>query len=234
MTTKSLFAALALVAASFGASATTPTNTFDTIYGVTLGNGTTKHLTFLGGVSADFAAFSGNTAAKFNTKPGQDGFQGIGVTGKTQGEIDIGETIVGSFSQAVNIKNFKVGLLFDGPEYGDVNEKAKISVKFKNDSIQDFYLTAVGETTALWSGSGGSVLNLSKAKNALGGAWEVSNPFGNALVKSITFGATLGACGSAGGACGGYATGLPKPRAVDRRSHTRRRPDNGRLGGQCD
>lgn len=211
MTIKHIGTALALAAVSIGASATTPTNTYDTLYGVTLGTGSTKQLTFLGGVTATFDAFAtvnhAVVAGKFNTKGGQGGYQGVGVSPlsgheRTAGEIDVGEMIVATFSQAIKITNFKVGLLFDGPEYGDVNEKAKITVTYANNSVADFYLTAVGRKKATWSGIGGSVANLSPAKSDAGGAWSVdANPFGNALVKSISFGATNGVCGKAGGAC---------------------------------
>lgn len=199
--------ALALLAAglSFGAAASSPANTNTTLYGVNFGSGSSYSTTFLGGVTADFSALVGASAAKFSTKAGQGGYQGVGVspfTGseRTPGEIDIGESIVGSFSSGIKITSFSLGLLFDGPEYNDVNEVAKISVKFANNSVALFTLTATGTNTAIWSGSNGTVLNLSPAANALGGAWRVSNPFGNALVKSIAFGAATGVKGSAGGA----------------------------------
>jgi hypothetical protein len=203
--------ALALLAAglSFGAAASNPANTNNTLYGVNFGTGSSYSTTFLGGVTANFNALvaegPNNVAAKFSTKAGQGGYQGIGVSPfsgseRTPGEIDIGESIVGSFSSGIKVTSFSLGLLFDGPEYNDVNEVAKISVKFANNSLALFTLTATGTNTAIWSGSNGTVLNLSPASNALGGAWKVSNPFGNALVKSISFGAATGVKGSAGGA----------------------------------
>ncbi|MBK7007042.1 MAG: hypothetical protein IPH37_19660 [Burkholderiales bacterium] len=42
-------------------------------------------------------------------------------SGATTGEIDRGESITGTFSQGVHITGIRLGLLFDGPEYGDVN-----------------------------------------------------------------------------------------------------------------
>lgn len=203
--------ALALLAAglSFSAAASNPANTNNTLYGVNFGTGNSYSTTFLGGVTANFNALvavgNSNVAAKFSTKAGQGGYQGIGVspfTGgeRTPGEIDIGESIVGSFSSGIKVTSFTLGLLFDGPEYSDVNEVAKISVTFANNSVAAFTLKATGVNTAVWSGSNGTVLNLSPASDGQGGAWKVSNPFGNALVKSIAFGAATGAKGSAGGA----------------------------------
>lgn len=203
--------ALALLAAglSFNAAATNPANTNNTLYGVNFGTGSSYSTTFLGGVTANFNALvavgPSNVAAKFSTKAGQGGYQGIGVSPfsgseRTPGEIDIGESIVGSFSRGVKVSSFTLGLLFDGPEYNDVNEVAKISVTFANNSVASFTLKATGINTAVWSGANGSVLNLSAASDGQGGAWKVSNPFGNALVKSIAFGAVAGVKGTAGGA----------------------------------
>lgn len=199
--------ALAFLAAglSFSAAAANPANTNNTLYGVNFGSGSSYSTTFLGGVTADFNALVGTSAGRFSTKAGQGGYQGIGVspfTGseRTPGEIDIGESVVGSFSSGIKVTSFTLGLLFDGPEYGDVNEVAKISVTFANNSVANFTLKATGINTAIWSGSNGSVLNLSGASDGQGGAWTVSNPFGNALVKSIAFGAATGVKGSAGGA----------------------------------
>jgi hypothetical protein len=202
---KSSALALLVTGLSFSAAASNPANTNNTLYGVNFGTGSSYSTTFLGGVTADFNALVGTSAAKFSTKAGQGGYQGIGVSPfsgseRTAGEIDIGESVVGSFSSGIRVTSFSLGLLFDGPEYSDVNEVAKISVTFANHSVASFTLKATGINTAIWSGSNGSVLNLSPASDGKGGAWTVSNPFGNALVKSIAFGAAAGVKGSAGGA----------------------------------
>lgn len=188
--------------ASFVAHATpvvvlTKPNTYDTIYGVNFGTSSTYTTSFLGGVTASFSALKGNAAAKFSFKSAQDGFQGVGVSPlsgseRTPGEIDIGESIKGSFSHAVQIKNFSVGLLFNGPEYKDVKEKAVVSVVYADNSKASFSLIATGDTNATWSVSGSTVNMLSQATLGKGGAWSVVNPFGNKLVKSIAFGADYG------------------------------------------
>lgn len=148
---------------------------------------------FIPDVDATFTS-SGGTFQKKT----QDGFTGVGVSGKTAGEIDIGESITGSFSQNIIITNISLGLLFDGPEYGDVQETAKITATFLGGATKDYFLTATGLTTATWTGLG-SVTNISPAANGQGALWSISNPFGDALVSSLSFTAVAGLCGS--GSC---------------------------------
>lgn len=201
---KQLAVAVSLTSAAFSAHATTPTpNTFDTIYGNNF-TGSSYSASFLGGVNATFDAKVGAAAGKFSTKAGQGGYQGIGVSPlagseRTSGEIDIGEFINTSFSTNITITNIKLGLLFDGPEYSDVNEIAQITATYADNSVHQFTFTATGETTGIWSGLG-SFVNLSKAKDSLGGAWSITNPFGTNLVKSLSFTAIAGVKGAAGGA----------------------------------
>ncbi|NBW50609.1 MAG: PEP-CTERM sorting domain-containing protein [Betaproteobacteria bacterium] len=177
-------------------------NTFDTIYGVNFGTSDTYSTTFLGDVNASFSAFVQNSAhkdvsANFSFKQAQGGYQGVGVSPKagserTPGEIDIGETIQGTFSKAIKVNSFSVGLLFNGPEYNDVNEKAVVSVVYADNSKASFSLIATGDHQAMWSMANTTVKELSPAVSGQGGAWSVLNPFGNKLVKSIAFSADYG------------------------------------------
>lgn len=191
-----------LAMAALSAQATvSPANTFDTIYGANFTNLSSSYsTTFLGGTVASFEAKNNGANARFSFKPGQDGFLGVGVSpshgnGRTPGEIDIGETITGSFSRGVLVKNFSVGLLFNGSEYDDVREKAIVSVLYADHTTANFSLIATGNTVALWNGSSTQVTNLSPAILHKGGAWSVANPFGNKLVSQVTFDAATGACG---------------------------------------
>ncbi len=195
-------AAVALTFAAVSMTASATANTFNTIYGTNFGSGSTYSTTFLGDVSATFNANSGSKTANFGYKPAQGGYQGVGVTtgtDKTHGEIDIGESITGSFSSGIYITDISIGLLFNGPEYGDVNEKAKFSASFLDGTTHSFTFTAIGDTIGLLEGSSGTWTNLSPAINTLGGAWSISNPFGNNRVSGLTFTALKGACGI--GAC---------------------------------
>nr|WP_315494593.1 PEP-CTERM sorting domain-containing protein [uncultured Rhodoferax sp.] len=180
---------------ALAAQASTP-NTNTTIYGDNFGTGSSYSTTFLNGVTANFVAKVGEDAAKFSFKPEQGGYQGVGVSPKrgserTPGEIDIGESITGSFSAGIKITSFTLGLLFDGGEYHDVNEVAKVKA-FYEGRWHSFTLKATGTTLALWSGVGATITNLSAASGGLGGVWNVANPFGNKLVSKLVFTAATG------------------------------------------
>ena len=144
-----------------------------------------------------FSATSGGSASTFTNKS-QGGYTGAGVAGGGTLEINIGESIDGSFSKPLNITNFTLGLLFDGPEYGDVNEKAQISATYADNSVHTFTFTVTGATSATWTGSG-SFVNLSSATNGSGAVWSLSDPFGTASIKSLAFTALPGTCGT--GSC---------------------------------
>lgn len=204
---KSLSVAFALMLAAVSAQATnSQPNTYDTIYGVNFGNKSSYKTTFLGNVEAKFEAKVGSADGKFSLKQGQGGYQGIGVSPRnggerTPGEIDIGESITGSFSKGVKLRSFSVGLLFDGPEYKDVNEKAVISVTYVDQTTATFSLVATGTTAALWDGRG-KVTNLSPALDGKGGAWLLSKePFGGKRITSISFGAATGQKAASCGWC---------------------------------
>ncbi|MDI1298127.1 PEP-CTERM sorting domain-containing protein [Methylotenera sp.] len=199
----------ALTSTSLAANATA--NTFNTIYGSNFGAGGSYSTTFLGDINTTFSAKVGAADGKFSFKAAQGGYQGVGVSPKTgsertPGEIDIGESINASFSKGIFITNFKLGLLFDGPEYGDVNEKAQITATYLDNSVQTFIFTATGKNTGSWMTSTGfaapgTFANLSTAEDGKGGVWSLSNPFGNVRVKDLSFTAIHGSCGAAGGSC---------------------------------
>lgn len=148
-----------------------------TIYSQTFSDGTT-------------ATFTGSTSFQKKT---QDGITGVGISGgRTNGEIDIGETLTGSFSKEVIVNSLNLALLFDGPEYNDVKEVAKLLVSFADGGTASYYLTATGVHTAAWTGEG-SVLSLgSGAVDGGTGAWQINNPFGFRSVDSIVFTAVKG------------------------------------------
>jgi PEP-CTERM motif len=198
---KALSVSAITLAASVAAHAGTP-NTYNTIYADNFAQGSHTYFTqFLGDVDVMFSAEAGAAAGKFGITDALGGFMGAGVTSSTasdltKNEIDIGESITGHFSHSINIQSFELGRFFDGPEYGDGNEVAKITAIFADNSAHSFTLTATGATTALWSGANGSVINLSPADDQGGGAWSVRNPFGNAFVKMISFEALPNGCAS--------------------------------------
>ena len=186
----------AVIAISLATSAFSMSAMADTVYGSNFGTGST-YLTTLNGVATTFSATSGSNAGTFTTKS-QAGYTGAGVAGGGTLEINPNEAIKGSFAAPLTISNFTLGLLFDGPEYGDVNEVAQITATYADSSVHVFTFTATGPTTAAWTG-GGSFVNLSSATNGLGAVWSVSDPFSGASVTSLSFTALPGTVGSAGG-----------------------------------
>lgn len=148
------------------------------------------------------------------------GFTGVGITGgRTGDEIDIGETLAGTSLTPFAINSITLGVLFNGPEFGDVNEVAQITI---NMGPLVFTLTATADTTAVLSNPAlGTVTNLSPADGTGGGAvWRID--FNPALfpVTSVSFTALTGDCGE--GACNNQSdftlvqmvTSVPEPAAL--------------------
>lgn len=159
----------------------------DTLYGADFGSSNTYSTAFVGG-TATFTSSPRNFQLK-----SQDGITGVGIKGgRTDGEIDLDETITGTFSSPVRITGIRLGLLFDGPEYKDVNEVASITATFLGGLTQSFTLTATGTHTAVWTGFGSVASVGSGAIYGGTGAWDISNPFGGALVTGLSFTALPG------------------------------------------
>ncbi|MCU0944804.1 MAG: hypothetical protein MUF65_05480 [Rubritepida sp.] len=136
---------------------------------------------------------------------GSPSYTGVGISGgRTNDEIDIGEVLTGtSTAGAYFVRSLRLGMLYDGPEFGDVNEIARITI---NGTTQ-FTLTATGATTATWTGAG-TVTSLSGATNNGAAVWELGGTFGPfataggpTAITSIAFTALTGTCGAAGGSC---------------------------------
>jgi hypothetical protein len=108
------------------------------------------------------------------------GFTGLGVSSLTAGEIDIGESISITFTGQQVFNQLTLGFLFDGPEFGDLKEIAAVRIN----GTTEYKLTAMGATSASWTGSG-SVLNMSPATDAGAGVWSITNPFGDTAIKKL-------------------------------------------------
>lgn len=188
------------LAASAAAQAVVTTDT--TILGADFTNGTSIYTEAIDplGNSVTFVASGGDS--KFQKKT-QGGSTGVGVKGgRTGDEIDIGETITGSFTNAVSLTRFSVSVLFDGPEYNDVNEIAQVTARLSGGGSLVGTLRATAYNSATWLVGGVSFLGsfVSSLGNGAidggSGAWDVLNPFGNASISSLEFTAITGACGS--------------------------------------
>jgi hypothetical protein len=137
----------------------------------------------------------------------QDGYTGVGVQGATDGEIDWrngqSESITLTFTAPRPIASFTLGLLFNGPEYNDVYEVARITI---NGTKTYTLTTGATENVATWSdGFNSTLVNYiatAGTQGGEGGAITVWNPFGNETVTSIMFaaasGISSGLCGSSG------------------------------------
>lgn len=120
---------------------------------------------------------------------------GVGITSDTSGEIDIdGEAIRASFATlgAQHVSSFTLGLLYNGPEYSDVLEVAKVTVN----GNQNYYLKATAtEDVAQWFKGNtllGNVNYTYGTQAGVGAVVKVNNPFGNLAVTSVKFSAVAG------------------------------------------
>ena len=106
----------------------------------------------------------------------------LGVVGGGAGpEVGLDEKIEILLDKSGRFDYITLGLLFDGPEYGDPLE---IAAAF-TDGSTEYTLTVTGETTATWSGASGIVTNLSAAALGTAGLWRIDNPFGNLAITSL-------------------------------------------------
>ena len=190
---KALLSGLAIAAASL---LSTAAQAADTIFGSAFGSSNSYSTTFADGVNATFSSAPGNFQMK-----SQGGITGVGVSGRTAGELDIGESISGVFSRGVQLASIRLGLLFDGPEYGDVNEVAQITAYYTTGGSDSFTLTATGTHSALWTGSGSAQSVGTGAVNGGAGAWDIFNPFGTRQVSRISFAALTGVAASTCTSC---------------------------------
>jgi hypothetical protein len=182
-----LVAALALVAGSAQATMITGTDIF---------NGTTP--------GASFAAAPGSLELKTKTctvgpSCPTGSYTGVGVSGVTAGEIDIGETITGTFDAPTSLDYFQLMVLYEGPEFGDVQEIAQVTAFLTGGgSVTEELQTtfSVSGDQGTWTGASGTLTNISPAFENEAAVWRVANPFGSALIDSVVFTAVSGPCGS--------------------------------------
>lgn len=132
------------------------------------------------------------------------GYTGVGITGgRTHDEIDIEEYLTATTTGLpFQVYSLTLGMLFDGPEFHDVQEVAEVRIFSRSQGILAYRLTNVWDPdpdladTAVWTGPG-SVVNVSPSSNSGAGVWRIDNPFGsiNDLVW-IQFTAVSGTCGN--------------------------------------
>lgn len=126
------------------------------------------------------------------------GFTGVGISGGTAGEIDRNEFLTGTMVPGLTfgVPSFTLGFLFDGPEFGDVQEVAQVTITHLGGGASTYTLTNYynGSGTG-WSGPG-TVTMLSNDTSSGAAVWRVDNPFGSMYdITSIQFTALTGSCG---------------------------------------
>jgi hypothetical protein len=121
-----------------------------------------------------------------------NGETGLGVSGSghTGGEIDIDEFVTGTFSRPTHIQGFRLLFLYNGPEFGDPFEMARVSIN--NDAIVATLVPGASDNSATWSLGGGAIVNSCGDTTLAGtGCFDILNPFGSTLVFNITLTALL-------------------------------------------
>lgn len=141
------------------------------------------------------------------------GVSGVGVTGGDSGnEIDIGQSIRASSETGFVLDSTELAFLFDGPEFGDVEEIAKITATFFGDSP-----AAVATVQNVFTGPDNTDLNLvltlngvvnnslilaqSEANDSAAATVRLGALFGNQLLSSLTFEALPSPDCTNGGGC---------------------------------
>jgi len=128
---------------------------------------------------------SGTIAKKVTT-----GATGFGVSGGAAGsEIDIGETLSVDVGDARNITEIRFLFLYNGPEFSDKAEKARVTA-----DGTDYVLSVANnadDAAASWSAPGATVTKCGATTSSGTGCFVVTNPF-PAAVGQLAFTAISG------------------------------------------
>jgi hypothetical protein len=143
--------------------------------------------------------FSAPESKQWLTTKTAHGITGLGIWSKNDNEreIEVGERLLATFSQGLVVSGIRLGLLFDGPEFSDVQETARITATFAGGGSAVYTLSALANGNKSWNGLGSvSLVNGPANTAANGGVWDLLNPFGNSLVTSLSFTAVTGVPGA--------------------------------------
>ena len=122
-------------------------------------------------------------------KKSLNGATGFGVSGGASGpEIDIGETLTVDAGEARNVLEIQFLFLFNGPEFGDKAERAKVFADGTGYAL--LVERTADDALATWTGPG--TVSKCGATTASGtGCFKVTNPF-PAAVSQLAFTAVAG------------------------------------------
>jgi len=144
-----------------------------------LGLATCNDLVVEGGLTLDLNATGGNFGLKT-----LNGATGLGVTGGASGnEIDLGQSINGEFSAPAIVSSFRLLFLYNGLEFLDFVEIARVSWNGTNTAT----VAATGENSVTLTGfaPGATAVNCGATTPTGTGCFDVFTPFASAIT---TFG----------------------------------------------
>lgn len=209
MNSHKLLALVAIAVLSATAANATPTTVLGSSLAAGVNTSTVSGVTFTSEIDAAGLGDGVGDAGVLITHKSQDGFTGAGIDSpgsldRTAGEIDAGasgpyEVLRAQLPQASLIDSFAVFLLFEGPEYDDVEEVARVQVGPSLFGTLTTHYTALG-TSATWQfGSySASAVNLSPALDGRGALWRVDDPFQGGSYGTVSFSAVPGISGAPG------------------------------------
>ncbi len=154
----------------------------------------------------NFAANGGDNAFALKTSGAVTGV-GVSTNGNAhKAEIDIGESITASYADGFKLVSAKFSFLFDGPEYGDVQETAYITGTYKSGGQHfakavNIYVSPNDDAVNLYIDgvlSSALVSNSSQANYSVTGTLDLGALFGDNLLTSIKFEALPGVAGATG------------------------------------
>ncbi|WP_162628794.1 PEP-CTERM sorting domain-containing protein [Marinobacter bohaiensis] len=133
---------------------------------------------------------------------------GVGVAGDASGnEIGLRESLTASSASGFELGGFTLAFLYDGPEFSDVEEIARITAYFLDGSssvaiLKNEYMSPGDEflTLTIDGSSSSAAITASSAETGSPGLVSVGSIFGNTLIGSLTFDALysdtcgIGAC----------------------------------------
>jgi hypothetical protein len=134
----------------------------------------------------------------------------LGSPDNTTAEIDIGEFLMGGFNGGVRIvHSFTIGLLYDGPEFRDVQEVMQVTFSLLGGGSLVSTLTNNRASAAVWTGPGTLAQLSGDANNnsAQNGAVFAITGMDLADVVGVSFTALSGIPGAAGCNSAGTANG---------------------------
>ncbi len=178
-----------ILVAVFAVTLMVSANTVEFCTGSTVNGYVSGNTWTTGGISVTSAPGGPECKTQSSIVPGGD-VSGLGVSGKTGGEIDNGETVTLDFGGSVNLESFEIIVFYNGPEFGDPPEKGYLDVWFASGGSPVTYwfqADAPPATTTLTTNLGGTHANISPMTGDNAGWFSFNNPFGSLNVTKLRY-----------------------------------------------